>query len=315
MDEFEIIKKYFVSKKIRADVMLGIGDDCAIVEIPAEKQLAITTDTLVSGVHFPIDTLAYDIAYKALAVNLSDLAAMGATPAWVTLALTLPNAETAWLEEFCRGFFDLAEKYNVQLIGGDLTRGPLTITVQAHGFVPKNQAITRCNARAGDLIFVTNTLGDAGLALQFLNKKISVPEKFQPQILKRLNRPEPQVEIGLKLSGLATSAIDISDGLAADLKHILEQSEVGAILYVDELPLSAAFQTLSQKDALALALNAGDDYELCFTVAKENVDTLKNTLANFNISCIGAITADQGLNLQFKNGNKYDEKTQGYQHF
>lgn len=310
--EFDIIEKFFKKQSVsRDDVVLNIGDDCAILDIPTDQQLAITMDTLVAGVHFPINTPAYDIGYKSLAVNLSDLAAMGATPAWITLALTLHNANEKWLTEFSRGVFDLAKQHNVQLIGGDLTHGPLTITIQAHGFVPKGQALKRSSAKSGDLIFVTNTLGDAALGLAIAQNKISAPKLFEEYLLKRLNRPEPQVTIGQQLLGIAHAAIDISDGLAADLRHILDSSNVGATLFVDDLPLSPALrESVSPREALHFALTGGDDYELCFTVAKDKEDLFKN-----HFTCIGVITEKPGLDLRYKDGSTYNDPIDGYLHF
>lgn len=303
--EFDIIENFFAKQTIqRCDVALGIGDDAAILTPPLKQQLVITTDTLVAGVHFPFATAAYDIGYKSLAVNLSDLAAMGADPAWITLALTLPEADDEWLNDFCRGLFDLAKKYQVQLVGGDLTRGPLTITIQAQGFVPNNQAIKRSTAHSGDLIFVANTLGDAAFALQ--NK--DSPEETRI----RLNRPEPQIELGRKLRGIASAAIDISDGLVADLNHILISSKVGAIVYVDQIPLSRALLVLPQDDALKLALTGGDDYALCFTVPNDKKELLTQIP---NLTWIGIITEKVGLDLRFKQGSSYNSSTLGYRHF
>jgi thiamine-monophosphate kinase len=312
MDEFKLIQNYFARAHTGNGVVVGIGDDCAIVEVPPMQKLAITTDTLVAGVHFSPETAADDIGYKALAVNLSDLAAMGAQPAWVTLALTLPTADEPWLAKFSEGFFALADHYKVRLIGGDLTHGPLTITLQAHGLV--SDFVTRDGANPGDLIYVTNTLGDAGLALRLLAHENPVP----PEILVRLNRPAPRIEAGLKLPLLASAAIDISDGLAADLNHILERSRVGAIVYVDKLPLSEALTTaVSSDEAWELALSAGDDYELCFTVPPSREKSLLQELKKINCpcTCIGTITATEKLELQFTDGKKYHGKTQGYQHF
>jgi thiamine-monophosphate kinase len=312
MDEFNIIKEFFTQPSQRDDVALGSGDDCALVNVPSGQQVAVTTDTLVSGVHFPAETSPFDIGFKAMAVNLSDIAAMGATPAWVTGALTLPAVDKAWLAEFARGFFAVADKYNVQVIGGDLTHGPLTITVQAMGLVPTGKALTRSGASAGDLIYVTNTVGDAGLALQFLTKKISVSPKWQPEILTRLNQPEPRVPFGESLRDIASAAIDISDGLAADLRHILNKSGVGARVFVDKLPLSSALSnSVSAEVAIKLALTAGDDYELCFTVPGEKI----SLLADMNCTCIGEITSDTQMIFQFTDGSSYDGDTTGYQHF
>lgn len=312
MNEFDIIDHFFTKQlTTRNDVVLGIGDDCAIVEIPKDHQLAITTDTLIANIHFSEDLSAADIGYKSLAVNLSDLAAMGATPAWVTLALTLPQANKKWLSEFCNGFFELANRYQVQLIGGDLTHGPLTITIAAHGFIPKNQALKRSTAKPGDLIYITNTIGDAALGLQIEQKKISLSAECQKYCLGRLHRPEPRIEIGEHLRDIASAAIDISDGLAADLGHILQMSHVGAELDLDTLPLSDALQhSISKDHALHLALTGGDDYELCFTVPPSKQHLLKEQFTN-----IGTITEKPGLNLRFKDGTPYNGAVAGYKHF
>jgi thiamine-monophosphate kinase len=312
MDEFGIIREYFTSPVNRNDVVLGSGDDCAIVDVPAGKQLAITTDTLVNGVHFPENTSAFDVGYKSLAVSLSDLAAMGATPAWVTATLTLPKPDKTWLAEFARGVFTLAKVHNVQLIGGDLTYGPLSVTVQAIGLLPKGQGLKRSGARAGDLIYVTAPLGDAGLALRFLQGKIMVAKEFQEGILKRLNQPEPRVKAGEELLNIASSAIDLSDGLAGDLKHMLKTSGVGARIFVDKLPLSPALQqSVSFDEAIALALSAGDDYELCFTVPKAKIDLMET----HDFICIGEITAEPTCIFQFIDGKKYHGEPTGFKHF
>lgn len=319
MTEFDIIKNYFNTQtEHRQDVRLGIGDDAAIVSVPDGKELIITTDTLISGTHFPNNTLPYDIGYKALAVNLSDLAAMGATPAWATLAITLPNNDEAWIQSFCDGFFTLANRHQVQLIGGDLTRGALSITVQALGFTAKGAAILRSGAKPNDLIYVSGTLGDAGLALAFLQEKIELNNTYQSALLLKLHRPEPRIAIGEALQGLAHACIDISDGLAADLTHILEQSQVGAILHVDQLPFSDELKhTLSHDDAIKLALTAGDDYELCFTVPPNKKAELEKNLSQlpYHYTCIGEITEQAGLDLRYQDGKKYHGPQDGYQHF
>lgn len=311
LHEFDIIEKFFKQQPVlRSDVILGIGDDAAIVQVPPQN-LIITADTLVENVHFLKNTAAFDIGFKALAVNLSDLAAMGATPAWITLALTLPKVDESWLKNFCCGLFELAQRYNVQLIGGDLTHGPLAITIQAHGFVPHQQAIRRDGAKAGDLIYVTHTIGNAALGLLYAKKQISANPAFIDFLLTHLNRPEPQVQIGEKLRGAASAAIDISDGLAADLGHILKKSGVGAIINVDSLPLSQALRaSVSHEQALELALNGGDDYELCFTIPEKKVEIL-----DFDCTYIGMIIDGEGLDLQLKDGSKYNTKISGYQHF
>lgn len=321
--EFEIIKKYCLPQTVRrADVALGIGDDAAIVDIPAGQQLVITTDTLVSGVHFLDSDPPYAIGFKAIAVNLSDVAAMGATPCWVTLSLTLPKVDEDWLKEFCRGFFELAGRYGTQLIGGDMSQGPLSITVTAFGQAPAGQALRRSGAKAGDLIYVTNTLGDAGLGLRMSSesnaeKNLDASFRWHDSVpLARHFCPEPRVDMGIKLRGIASTAIDISDGLAADLGHILEESQVGAEVTVDKIPMSKTLlQTVSASNALDLALTAGDDYELCFTVPPAKTALLEKALANSHYTCIGTITSEKGLNLHYSNGKKYSGNLKGYEHF
>jgi thiamine-monophosphate kinase len=317
MTEFDIIKHYFATHTHnRTDVIHGIGDDAAIVSVPLGHELAITMDTLIEGVHFPTSTLPYDIGYKTLAVNLSDLAAMGATPTWLTLALTMPVADKDWIQAFCEGFFTLANRFNVQLIGGDLTQGPLSITVQAMGLLPVGKALVRSQAKIDDLIYVTGTLGDAALALAYLQEKIQLDTQDAPFLLERFNRPEPRITTGQQLLELAHAAIDISDGLAADLGHILTASQVGATLHVDRLPLSESLKrTANTEKAMALALTGGDDYELCFTISPEKRAALTAMPFTCSFTCIGQITAQLGLNLHYANGNKYHGTLAGYQHF
>lgn len=311
MNEFDVIQRFFTKQTLsRPDVFLGIGDDAAILSPPTGQQMVITTDTLVSGIHFPTETTPGDIGFKSLAVNLSDLAAMGATPAWLTLALTLPAIDETWLTDFSSHFLTLATEYNAQLIGGDLTRGPLTITVQASGWVPSGQAIQRSTAKPGDLIYVSNTLGDAAAGLAFLQKKINLPVHDQKICVEKLNRPIPRIHLGEQLRDIASAAIDISDGLLADLGHILEKSGVGANINPDHIPLSKALRTLEKGQALSFALNGGDDYELCFTVAPDK----KNRVPN-GCTLIGTITDTRTLELFFSDGKRYDLPNKGYQHF
>lgn len=319
MSEFDIITRYFTAQTTqRADVLTGIGDDAAIVKPLAGHELAITTDTLVAGVHFPESTLPYDIGFKSLAVNLSDLAAMGAKPAWVTMALTLPHEDNDFIQAFCNGFFTLANRFAVQLIGGDLTHGPLSITIQALGFTLPQQAILRSQAKPGDLVYITGTLGDAGLALKHIQQDLVLKPEYQRDVLERFHRPEPRIAIGECLPSLASAAIDISDGFAADLGHILKASAVGASIHVEQLPLSEALtHTLTPEQAIALALTAGDDYELCFTVPAQKRAQLEKKLSALpcRYTCIGEITEKQGLELRYNNGSKYHGPVLGYQHF
>ena len=320
ISEFDLIQRFFDRKKPnRADVIRGIGDDGALLQCPAGQQLVVTTDTLVAGKHFPENTPPGDISYKSLSVNLSDLAAMGAEPSWILLALTLPIADESWLKEFTQDFFSLLDRFQCQLVGGDITQGPLSITIQALGFVPIGKALCRSGAKLGDKIYVTGTLGDAGLALAYLQNKTSFPftEKQIQFLKKRLQRPEPRVVVGLALRDIASSAIDISDGLAADLSHILSASTVGAKIDVSKLPLSDTLQKLSPEKGYQFALSAGDDYELCFTVAESQEAQLQHCLKG--IECpytyIGMIKQELGLSLYGADGLLFSLKKSGFQHF
>lgn len=318
--EFELIQRYFSRiGKPRADVALGIGDDAALLNPPAGQQLVIATDTLVQGVHFPTNTLPYYIGWKALAVNLSDLAAMGAEPAWFTLALTLPESSDAWLTEFSRGLFDLADQYGLSLVGGDTTRGPLTVTVQIAGYVPTGQALLRAGAGPGDRIFVTGSLGDATLALQLLTDQLPVPAQNYPGLLKRLNQPQPRIEEGRALRSIASCAIDISDGLLADLQHMLDASDIGAEIYLQQIPYSTqARQLLSRyPDIRNSLLSGGDDYELCFCVAPDKLQRLEQIAAEnqFQFTEIGQVSDSKELRCLDAAGRAVEIDTRGYTHF
>ena len=318
--EFSLIDRYFAAHGLRrSDVALGIGDDCALLIPPADQQLVVTMDTLVAGVHFFAATDPEGLGHKALAVNLSDLAAMGATPAWATLALTLPKADEDWLERFCRGLFALADLHGVQLVGGDTTHGPVTtITIQAHGFVPPGSALRRDGAQPGDGIYVTGTPGDAGLALAAAFGKAAVAPEYRGYVQERLERPAPRLAEGLVLRGIASAAVDVSDGLAQDLGHILERSGVGAWLDVDRLPLSPALMASLDRDAAIMtALAGGDDYELCFTVSPERVTQLDSVAASWECRCtrVGVITGEPGLQLVRADGSAFHLERSGYDHF
>lgn len=314
MSEFDIIQRYFKRPVTDDDVLHGIGDDCALLRVPSDQDLAVSIDTLVAGVHFPPQTSPYDIGHKALAVNLSDLAAAGAEPRWATLALTLPQPDETWLADFSAGFFALAERYNVQLVGGDTTQGPLSITVHVHGLTPRGRMLRRAGARPGDLIYVTGTLGDAGLALRALQGQIKLTPEHAAHVMQRLNRPEPRITAGLALRDLASAAIDISDGLAADLGHILAASGVGASIEIERLPLSPA---VSAQHDWNLPLASGDDYELCFTAPPQHEKKLTAALEQSGCACtrIGAIEIPPGLRCKLANGELFTPRITGYQHF
>lgn len=315
LSEFEIIEKYFRNAfKDGPEVKCGIGDDAAIVSVPAGMELAIAVDTLVAGIHFPDNTRPEDIGYKSLAVNLSDMAAMGADPQWITMSLTMPESNENWLQSFMSGFASLAKQYSLSLIGGDLTHGPLSITVQIHGFVPEGKALYRHGAQTGDLIYVSCTLGDAGLALRLLENQQIVDKKYHEFLLQRLNRPAPRVELGMALRDIANSVIDLSDGLLADLNHIVVASNKSAIVDVDNLPMSDAVKP--QPDAIDIALTSGDDYELCFTVPPEKKLQVENELnKKFQSSCIGKITDGKGIVWRHADGSAYHPKKKAWQHF
>jgi thiamine-monophosphate kinase len=266
----------------RQDVRLGIGDDAALLAVPPGQQLAVAIDTLVEGVHFPQGTAPQDIGWKALAVNLSDLAAMGAAPAWALLALTLPQADAARVDGLAEGFARLAQEHGVALVGGDTTRGPFSLSVVVHGFVPPGQALLRTGACAGDAVFVTGTLGDAagGLRLARGELPFDPSDEAHRALRARLDRPTPRIRAGLALRGLASACIDISDGLLADLGHVCSASGVGAELEIDRLPLSPALRTVfGDAAAREFALSGGDDYELCFSVPAARAAAAQAALA------------------------------------
>jgi thiamine-monophosphate kinase len=318
MKEFELISRYFTEQIVnRKDVYLGIGDDCALVT-PGERQhIAVTTDTLVAGVHFPLNTSARAIGHKSIAVNLSDLAAMGAEPSWISLAITLPEIDESWIDEFCTGVFELCEFYNVQLIGGDTTQGPLSITVTAQGQIPFEKHISRSGARAGDWLYVTGEIGCAALALQHIQGKVKVASKHQTNIQKRLDFPTAQVLAGQALREYATSAIDLSDGLIADLGHICKASGVGANIVLDALPISLALSdTLGLESAYDLALKGGDDYELLFSVAEDNKVGMETALANSGnkITCIGQLNGSERITTTLNN-KPINIEVQNFEHF
>jgi thiamine-monophosphate kinase len=308
LTEFGLISRFFAGKRhCRSSTHLGIGDDCALLKVPEGHQLAVTTDTMVENVHFLRSMDPRQLGFKLLAVNLSDLAAMGAEPIAVSLALTMPEADAQWLSEFSAGFQALASQFGVDLIGGDTTTGPLTLTVHAMGLIPSGLALLRSGAQSGDLIFMTGNLGDAGLGLKMAQHQTKVDCQ---QALQRFNCPMPRVKEGIALRTVANSCIDISDGLAADLGHILELSSVGAHLDFDKIPLSAGVnQYLKETDNWTFPLCSGDDYELCFTVAPEKADLL-----NFACTQIGIIEPESGIRVS-RNGLIETLKVKGFEHF
>ena len=304
MAEFSIIDTYF-NRKNANSVDLGVGDDSALLTPPPQQQLVICADTSVAGRHFPLDTHPHAIGWKSVAVNLSDIAAMGAKPHSILLALSLPQIDHHWLKDFSQGLYDCCDQFGVSLIGGDTTQSPhLTITVTALGWIETGQAVTRAGAQVGDLICVSGTVGDAAFALQNMGHPLQ----------KRLDYPTPRCQLGQQLKGLASSMIDVSDGLAQDLGHILKASGVGAVLQLDQLPISSDIARLEQEKKWQLALAGGDDYELCFTISPQNYHLLAQQKLDVNLTIIGQITQNLGLTF-FQNGVDYSIQFHGYQHF
>ncbi|AGB79367.1 thiamine-phosphate kinase [Enterobacteriaceae bacterium strain FGI 57] len=318
--EFSLIARYFDRvKSARFDVETGIGDDCALLNIPEKQTLAISTDTLVSGIHFLPDIDPADLAYKALAVNVSDLAAMGADPAWLTLALTLSSVDESWLKAFSDSLFEQLDYYDMQLIGGDTTKGPLSMTLGIHGYVPVGRALKRSGAKPGDWIYVTGTPGDSAAGLAILQNRLTVSDETDnAYLVKRHLRPTPRVLQGQALRDLASSAIDLSDGLVSDLGHILKASECGARIDLDALPYSEAMQRhVDGEQAMRWALSGGEDYELCFTVPELNRGALDVALGHLGVpfTCIGQMSADvDGMHFQ-RGGDVVTFDYKGFDHF
>lgn len=319
-DLIEVVRARCASA--RADVRVGIGDDAAVLAPPADHELAAATDTLVEHVHFPIATRPEDIGWKSLAVNLSDLAAMGATPAWALLALTLPSPDRDFVERFADGFAELAAQHGVALVGGDTTKGPLTITVSAFGFVPPGQALLRSGARVGDLVFVTGTLGDAAAGLRFPFEGLfqNPASSDACDVLRaRLDRPTPRIAAGLVLRERASSCIDVSDGLLADLGHVARASNVGIDVAALALPASPALlQAFGAPERFTLQATGGDDYELAFTLAPKDEMIVLRDLAKAGCGAtrIGRVVAGAGaVRVLDAQGGEIAMKRRGWEHF
>lgn len=314
--EFELIAKYF-TRPVRHTV-LGVGDDAALLEVGPGRELVATTDMLVEGVHFFSGVSPLSLGHKALAVNLSDLAAMGATPRWAMLALALPEADAGWLQDFAAGFFALADRHDVDLIGGDTTRGPRNICVQVMGEVAQGRALRRDGARPGDDVWVSGHLGDAAAAVAHRKGELLLREPLLGHCLARLDRPSPRVELGGRLAGLASSAIDISDGLIGDLGHICERSRVGAEIGFEQIPCSAELMPLRHHAPVTRAILAGgDDYELCFTAAPGNrsgIDSLAGSLG-LALTRIGRITEGGAVTVRDEKGQPMVPQEKGFDHF
>ncbi|OGS98143.1 MAG: thiamine-phosphate kinase [Gallionellales bacterium RIFCSPLOWO2_12_FULL_59_22] len=316
MGEFDLIKRYFT--RATPSALLGIGDDAALLRVNPGNVLAVSTDMLVCGTHFLPDADPFLLGHKTLAVNLSDLAAMGAEPRWAVLAIALPEADEAWLAQFSAGFFALAQQHGVELVGGDTTRGPLNLCVTIFGDVPAQQALRRSGAQVGDDIWVSGRLGDAALALAHLQGRIVLPDEEIDSCAPALHQPQPRVALGLALRGIASSAIDISDGLLADLGHILDASQVGAEIDFAALPLSPSMQAHAAQPLVRQCILAGgDDYELCFTAPAARHEELADIAARLDVPLtrIGKVVAGRGCIVRDAAGNPLNVETGGYEHF
>lgn len=313
--EFEIIERYFSRTNVDRDVLLGAGDDAAIVA--ARGALAVAVDTLVEGVHFPVGLAAEAVGYRVLAVNLSDMAAMGAQPRWCTLALTLADPDTEWLEGFADGLYMLAERYGVALIGGDLTRGPMTVSLQIIGTVEPTRWLARSGGHIGDDVYVTGTLGDSAAGLALIEERAGEDVPAQAALRERFLWPEPRVTAGRALAGLASAAIDVSDGLLADLGHICAASGCGAFVDVEHVPLSAELLSAFPPNvAEAYALSGGDDYELCFTAAPAQAQSVEAVLEAVGCPArkIGQLVTGTGVECR-RDGEVFEAPSAGYRHF
>jgi len=316
MTEFDLIRRYFTRPTPGA--LLGVGDDAALLQVSEGHVLAVSTDMLVSGSHFFPDTDPFLLGHKTLAVNLSDMAAMGALPRWAILAIALPEADEAWLERFSAGFFALAQQYGVELVGGDTTRGPLNLCVTIMGEVPRGAALLRSGAKTGDEVWVSGRLGDAALALAHLQGRIALSVAEFAACAPALHRPQPRVSLGIALRGIAGSAIDISDGLLGDLGHILDASKMAAEIDFSLLPISSelrghAHQSLGKQ----CALSGGDDYELCFTAPAARHAAILSIGARLGLplTCIGKVVAGRGCIVHDAAGNPINLEASGYDHF
>ncbi|MBJ7537994.1 thiamine-phosphate kinase [Marinomonas transparens] len=316
MNEFELIQNIFKASVMantqgRKDILLGIGDDCAQVQVPQGQSLVFSMDTLVEGRHFPFDADPVDIGYRAVATCVSDLAAMGAKPAFFTLGLTIPKSDPQWLAGLAQGMAELAEPIGLTLLGGDTTKGPLTLTLQVHGYVEVRQTPLRSNAKVGDDVYVTGLLGDAAAAVPIVTGEVLVSNERLDYFYDRYWRPTPRLIVGMALKRVVNAMMDISDGLAQDIQHILKASNVGARLEADRVPISAELRQWQPESALSLALTGGDDYELCFTASKEQASEIQLITQTLSLPCtkVGEV-ASEGFSIE-----GYDGDISGWQHF
>lgn len=317
MSEAQIIDFMRSAGAGRDDVTVGIGDDAAVVEVPAGRRLVVCVDALLADVHFPASTEAHDLGWRSLAVNLSDLAAMGAEPAWATLVLSLPEANEAWIKAFARGFSELARHYDVALIGGDTVRGPLAVTVQLLGLAAGTDCMLRSGARRGDDVWVSGSVGDAAAGLALLKGKIKADKASTEFLCRRFLRPTARVELGRQLVGIVNATIDVSDGLYTDAARLAKASNVGMILNMEDVPISPALAAvMPRNEALQMAASGGDDYELLFAASAKKRSEIQAAAASLNMSCsrIGTVTDGETVTCVLESEPWMPSHT-GYEHF
>ena len=317
LGEFDIIARYFTRRGRRSDVLLGVGDDAAVLQVPSDRRLVAAVDTIVEDVHFPRDISASDIGYRALAVNVSDIAAMGAVPVWFTLSLSMPQSDSAWLEQFSAGMFELADAYDMELVGGDTVKGPLVITIQVFGLVETDRWLTRSGGTPGDIVFVSGVPGEAAMGLARIQHKLHAADITSSALLqRRFLRPEPRVQLGRRLRAHASASQDVSDGLLTDLRKLCAASSCGAHLDIDSLPRSSAMNALLSSEAQeSYVLGGGDDYELLFTVPPAHALQVEAAIAK-EVRCtpIGRLVEEKQVKC-FRAGVEVEANAPGFDHF
>ena len=313
LGEFELIRRYFTPSHLPEQVLIGVGDDCAVLALPAGEMLVVSVDTQLPAVHFPADAHPSDIASRVLRCAASDLAAMGATPLGFTLALTLPTIDEVWLAAFSSGLLETAQKLRCPLIGGDTTRGALCISIQVHGSVPAEKILRRSGAQVGDQVWVSGSVGDGAAALAFLEKRVQFSQQAEHYLQQRFYQPAVDFDFAVQLRALASACIDVSDGLLADLAHICAASGVGARIFCEALPIASVWRdSVTQQQARQWALSGGDDYRLCFTAPPQHSAALR---VLDHVFCVGEIVAEYGVVAYDAEHNLVELSANGFQHF